>query len=140
MLLTIINEKIIISKNAIDSAKETRDSDTKSSAGDKYETTREMMQIEIDKNTAQLSNAIRLKEELYKIDINKKFTKAQFGSLLKTNKGFYFLSIGIGKIAVNAKSVYVISTDSPIGKQILNKQIGDKIQFQGNEIAIEDII
>ena len=138
-LLTIIDQKIEIAKQAIESAKESRDSDTKSSAGDKYETGREMMQLEIDKNTVQLSNALHLKEELMKIDRHKKYEKAEFGSLVTTSQGDYFLSIGIGKIMVNDINVFVISIVSPLGKAFLNKKRGDSVLFQNNEMAILDI-
>ena len=42
-------------KLAIDEAQKASNDDTKSSAGDKYETGREMMQQETDRNMAQLN-------------------------------------------------------------------------------------
>ena len=74
-LYGIIDEKIAISTKAITSATEARDGDTKSSAGDKYETGREMMQIEIEKNKLQLANAQHLKEELSRISVQKNIPK-----------------------------------------------------------------
>lgn len=135
----IIDQKIEIASLAIESAKESRDSDTKSSAGDKYETGREMMQIEIDKNNVQLSNAKHLKEELSKIDCNNKHERTEFGSLIKTTQGIYFMSIGIGKIVIKDKIIFVISKASPIGIALLNKKIGEIILFQNNKIEIIDI-
>ncbi|RLD77644.1 MAG: 3-oxoacyl-ACP synthase [Bacteroidetes bacterium] len=139
-LLELTDKKIDTAKKAIDSAKESRDNDTKSSAGDKYETGRAMMQIEMDKNEAQYSKAMKLKRELSQINIQKDYNKAEFGSLVVTNHGKYFISIGIGKIEVNKENYYCISIASPIGKLLLNKEIGDKVQFQDREFTISDIL
>lgn len=138
-LHAIILDKIEVFTNAIESAKESRNNDTKSSAGDKYETGREMIQIEIDKNTAQLQNARNLKEELARIPIQKEFSKAEFGSLVETNQGIYFLSIGIGKIVIQNKTIFAISTASPIGILLQNKSIHDTFQFQSIEYTIKNI-
>ncbi len=54
-LKEIIDEKTAIVKTEIQLALETRDNETKSNVGDKFETTREMMQLEIEKNMAQLN-------------------------------------------------------------------------------------
>lgn len=139
-LLKILDNKVKTAMREIESAKESREHDTKSSAGDKYETGRAMMQIELEKNEVQLSKAINLKRELSRIDIQKDYNKAEFGSLVVTNLGKYFISIGIGKIVVNKKNYYCISLASPIGKLLHNKKIGDKVQFQEREFTISDIL
>ncbi len=58
-ILKILDDKIEILKEEIESTKESRNNDTKSSAGDKYETGRAMMQIELDKNEAQLNKTVK---------------------------------------------------------------------------------
>ena len=135
-----LDYKIEIAKEAILSAKESRDNDTKSSAGDKFETGREMMQIEIDKNEAQLSKALHLKNDLSKINLLTNNTKVEFGSLVKTNNGTYFISVGIGKVEVDKKEYYAISLVSPVGKILYKKKIGDKVFFQNREFFIENIV
>lgn len=64
-----IDEKSAIVKNEIQLAIETRDNETKSNVGDKFETTREMMQLEIEKNVLQLNKYELQKNELLKINI-----------------------------------------------------------------------
>jgi len=138
-LLVIVNEKIEVASNAIQSATDARDNESKSSAGDKYETGREMMQIEIDKSTVQLNHAKHLKDELSRIIVSKMLKKATFGSLIVTNQETYFLSIGIGKLMVNEEHIYVISIDSPLGKSFLNKRVGEHVVFQAKELIIQEI-
>ena len=139
-LINQLDQKAETAKIAIQSAKESRDNDTKSSAGDKFETGREMMQIEIDKSEAQLGKALKLKSELLQINIKNIYEKVEFGSLVYTSEGVYFISIGIGKIDIDSERIFAISLASPIGKLLHQKVIGDKIQFQGREFIINDII
>ncbi|NQU87687.1 MAG: 3-oxoacyl-ACP synthase [Mariniphaga sp.] len=138
-LFNILERKTEAAISAIESAKESRDSDTKSSAGDKYETSRAMMQIEIEKNEVQLSKIINLKNDLSLIDTQKEYTKVEFGSLVKTNQGTCFISIGMGKVTVDVQSIFAISIASPIGKLLLDKVVGDIILFQGREFVIKEI-
>jgi hypothetical protein len=139
-LIKAIDEKAAIVKTEIQLAIETRDNETKSNVGDKFETTREMMQLEIEKNALQLNKYELQKNELLKIDINKAYHKVEFGSLVFTNGGNYFISIGLGKIEIENEPVYCISLISPIGKALQNKKAGAKIDFQGKEISILKII
>ena len=138
-LKEIIDEKAAIIKTEIELAIETRDSETKNSTGDKYETTREMMQLEIEKNLVQLNKFEILKNELSKIDIYKNHKCVEYGSLVLTNENRYYISIGLGKIEINNEAVFCISLNSPIGKILQNKKAGEKISFQGKEISILSI-
>lgn len=138
-IIQLLDKKIDSAKTAIEMAKESRDSDTKSSAGDKYETGRAMMQMELEKNEAQRSKNFTLKNELSKIDIEKENTKVEFGSLVITDLGKYFISIGIGKIEIDNDSYYAISLASPVGKQLKDKKTGDSFHFQGKEMVIKGI-
>lgn len=120
--------------------KESRNNDTKSSAGDKYETGREMMQIEIDKFEMQLYKSQRLKKELCDIPLDKTFNLTVSGSLVFTNAGTYLISVGIGRVELENEPYYAISLASPIGLMLKNKKVGDQIQFNGKHITIEEIV
>lgn len=63
----LLDERIAGLEQSLLATKESRDSDTKSSAGDKYETGREMAQQEIDKQQAQLAKTRFMKNELQAI-------------------------------------------------------------------------
>jgi len=99
-LIETIDEKAAIVKSEIQLAIETRDNETKSNVGDKYETTREMMQLEIEKNMLQLNKYDLQKNELLKINIQKTHKKVELGSLVFTPENTYFISIGLGKIEI----------------------------------------
>jgi len=139
-ILADLDRKIEVIQSAIASAKESRNSDTKSSAGDKYETGREMMQIEIEKNEVLLNQTLKHRKELARIDSSEEFNKVSFGSLVVTDQGTYFISIGIGKIQIGNQVCYAISLASPIGGLLKDKLIGDEVQFQGRTFKIKEIV
>lgn len=135
-----LDRKIEVINKAIASAKDSRNNDTKSSAGDKYETGREMMQIEIEKNEVLLNQTAKQRKELARIDVTEEFNKVAFGSLVVADNGTYFISIGIGKIQIDDQVCYAISMASPIGALLKDKIIGDEVQFQGRKFAIKAIV
>ncbi len=136
----LLDSRIDEALRAIAAAQEARNSDTKSSAGDKYETGRAMMQIEIDKNEFQLGKARALKTDLAKVNLLKSSPKVEFGSLVITAQETYFISIGVGKLVVDGQVVYAISVASPIGNLLQNKAVGDEIEFQGRKLKVLEIV
>ena len=129
-VLRQLDLKIKDISNAVKSLSESRDSDTKSSAGDKHETSRAKIQVEIDQLSKQLINAQRQKNNLSIIDISHLHSIADVGSLVETTKGYFFISIDWGRIQIKGENYFVISIESPIGRLLKNKKKGDSIQFR----------
>lgn len=123
----------------IASAMESRNNDTKSSAGDKFETGREMIQMEINNNEIQLNKAHILQQELSKIDLHKISEKIEPGSLVITNHENYFISVAMGKIMVDDQTYYAISLASPIGLLLSGKRKGDQVSFQNRTLEIQEL-
>ena len=138
-LLHQLEQKIIETKVSLKSAIESRDNDTKSSAGDKHETARAMVQIEIDKSEDQLKKTIDLQSELLSLNLEKQYKKIEKGCLVVTNTEMFFISIGLGKILFNESIYYAISLVSPIGALLKDKVVGDKVQFNGKELLVKVI-
>ena len=135
-----LDHKIAVTQQAIKGAMESRDSNTKSSAGDKYETGRAMMQQELDKLEFQLNQTLQLKQVLSGISTEKKFERVEQGSLVFTNQGVYFMAFGFGKLEITGVLYYIVSLVSPIGQALGGKRIGDMILFQGKKIVLEKIV
>jgi hypothetical protein len=138
-LLHQLDLKIVETKLSLRLAIESRDNDTKSSAGDKHETARAMVQIEIDKSEDQLKKTIDLQSELLSLNLEKQYKKIEKGCLVVTNTETFFISIGLGKILFNDSMYYAISLASPIGALIKDKVVGDKVHFNGKEILVKGI-
>ena len=113
--------------------------ETKSSAGDKYETSREMINIEINKLQNQLQSFKKLKGVLAVIENRKTSKTVQLGSIVRTDGANYFISIPVGEIKVEEEKFYAIGLNSPIGKLLLGKQVGEQFIFQQKQIQIEEI-
>jgi len=110
--------------------------DTKSSAGDKHETSRAMAQLEQEKIGGQLSELNKLQEVLFRIDPNHISTSVQLGSLIETSKGWFYVSVGIGQITVEGKTIFCITPMAPLCKILMGKIIGDGIEWQGEKIVV----
>ena len=131
--------KIEIIQRAISDAKESRDNETKSSVGDKYETGRAMIQMEIEKNQAQLNKTEAFKNSLTTIDSNIQVRNVTFGSLVLTSQGLYFFALPYGKIEVEGTPVFCLSLASPIGQAVAGKSTGESVVFHGRELKILEL-
>ncbi len=139
-LQTSLDEKINLIEDMIASITVSRNNETKSSAGDKYETGRAMMQFELEKNQIQLNQLLKQKYELLQIKANKIYKTADFGALVITNRGNYFISAGVGKCTIDNQICYAVSLASPIGKFLQGKTIGEKATFNGQYFEITGIL
>ena len=139
LCLNFIKERVETAEFALKQAREASNDDTKSSAGDKYETSREMMQQDIDRNKRLLIDA----EENQRLLLSTKdapFSEsARNGSLIYTNQGNFYLSISAGQLHLDKDTYFAISAVSPIGKLLLGKRSGDIIDFNGKKYSIKDV-
>jgi transcription elongation GreA/GreB family factor len=135
-----VNKRLQTVQEIISSNQKALQTETKSSAGDKHETGRAMLQLEMEKAGQQLSGISLMKETLAKIDISKKSNVARLGSLIITEKANYFLSISAGQLTVANIYYFAISVSSPIGKLLLGKQENEIIAFNGKTITIKEVL
>ena len=113
--------------------------ETKSSAGDKYETSRAMMQLEKDKIASQLSELQKMQEVVLQINPNKESEKVELGSIVETSVGKFYFSVSLGKLEVDGGTVMAISLASPIGKEMLGKKVGDSFTFNQKNVQITSV-
>jgi transcription elongation GreA/GreB family factor len=140
ILKSKISHKLTELKNDLKNLQEAAEADTKSSAGDKHETARAMVQIEQEKIASQLKAT---NEQLVFINsfnpqsFNTIITK---GSLVITDKQNLFIGLGLGKLVCSAKEVIDVSINSPISQLLMGKACGDKIIINGNQLQIKSIL
>ncbi len=94
-ILTEITEQIDSETRMIQSARETANSDTKSSAGDKYETTTAMMHLEQEKYSKQLADTLALEQRAKSITIDGIYDEIKLGSIAETSLGNFFISVSV---------------------------------------------
>ena len=120
-------------------AQEAANEETKSSSGDKYETTRAMNQLDKDMFARQLLENTRELAAIMETDCEKASFIVGPGSYVQCSSGNYFLIAGLGKISVDGESIYVISPNAPLAKSMQGKRKGDFFLFNNNTVMIESV-
>lgn len=106
---------------------------------DQYGNKGEML-TEYEQNIAYLDRVRTMKETLANIDIDHRSEVVRPGSVIETKNHYYFVSVPLGEITLNSGStVYAISSEAPIYKDLEGKKAGDKIKFREEEIEIVNI-
>lgn len=126
-------------QQSIDEARAAQKEETKSSAGDKFETTREMMTQEIEKGTALLNKLSEDRNRLLSLLQTDSTESVQQGSLVITSNGKFYVGVSIGAVSMNGEKYQTISSSSPIGHLLLNKKPGEKIQLNEKEYVIDAV-
>lgn len=138
-LQQLIADRLATSSEAIATTRIAFTSDTKSSAGDKHEVGRAMVQQELDKQEAQHAHLLTLQRELQRVPLERSFAQVAFGSLVTTDQGSYFIAIGLGPVHVEGHTCYAISLAAPIGQLLNGKAAGDSVLFNGKRIVVKSV-
>jgi transcription elongation GreA/GreB family factor len=138
--LAFVQSRIQNIEQAIGNATESANGETKSSAGDKHETSRAMAHLEQEKNGTQMQEALKLKNILQQIDPTGTGQKINLGSLVRTDKANYYVSIGAGKAEWRGTAYFAISQLAPIAKKMLGKSRGDTFEFNKIDYLILEVL
>ena len=135
-----VDQRVAMAQEAITSLKESATNETKSSAGDKHETGRAMIHLELEKSSRQLSEALQLKQVMDRLDVMKSSDRVMLGSLVVTDRGSFYFSIGVGKISLENQDFFAVSITSPVAQKFRGSQKGDEITFNGSVYKILDLL
>lgn len=138
--LEFIDNRLVTVQNTMKEIQESLLSETKSSAGDKHETGRAMLQLEREKAGNQLAEINKTKINLSKINIEITSQKIHLGSIVYTTQANYFIAISAGTLKIEDTEFYAISPITPIAKLLLSKTKGDKITFRTNNFTITEVL
>lgn len=119
--------------------KESSSNETKSTAGDKHETALAMLQIEQVNIKGQLQEALAIKRALEKINPGVRASIIVNGSLIKTNRGYLWMSASLGKTEIENINVIALSPQSPLGQKLMGLKTGDSTGINNIEYTIEGI-
>jgi len=135
----VLKKRSINSNSAMQDSQESANNQEKSSAGDKYETSRAMGQIDRDMYAYQLLETEKDMNIITNLEIDKINQVIKPGSVFEINSQLIFVAIGLGTILVNNISVLVISYKSPLYEQLKFKSVGDLVFFKNQNHQIETI-
>ena len=134
-----IENRLLTVQNTINEIQQSLTSETKSSAGDKHETGRAMLQLEREKAGNQLAEIVKVKEAHSKISIEKTSQTIGLGSVVYTTKSNYYIAISAGELTFDGNKFYAISANTPIGKLLLGKTVNDAIVFRESSFKVKEI-
>ncbi len=138
--LEILEEKKAQLMSELEMLKNSAEEDTKSSMGDKYETSREMINLEKGKIAEQLTHVDKMLLIVLALDPSQACDKGELGALMMTSNGIYYLATSIGNVTLGDQQIFVISPVSPLGRVLLDKKEGDTLDFRGKTSVINSIL
>jgi len=135
--LQLVHERLDNLKSTLDQKQEGLGNETKSSAGDKYETGRAMLHLEIEKLKSQQAEWLEMLKKLNSLDLSEK-NQVEEGALIKTNDQMFFLAVGLGKVLLGNQAVFCLSPDSPLGIEF-RKSKKTSFVFRGKTFLIQEL-
>ena len=129
-----IEQRIAAARTAMQAAQESSSSETKSSAGDKYETGREMANAERDRNAAHMQQAQQLQAELARINPETVCDTVRPGALVSTSMGCFYISISAGKL--NGHDVFAVSAAAPVAVALKGLRVGEVTVLNGKAVRV----
>lgn len=135
-----VTDKLVALRRQILALKEDMNTESKSTAGDKHETGRAMMQIELENLGRALKEAELLQETLRKIQNPERLSpRISLGSLIGCQGNWYYLSISAGMTTYQSQKYYFVSVQSPLGSQLIGKTIGETVTLPKGVCQITEV-
>ena len=127
---SILEHRIREANRAMDASQDDSNSETKSSAGDKYETGRAMAQLEKERHARRKATLEDMLLDLRRIGCSPSKECITEGALVQTTRGIYFLSVGLGSIELAGQTYHCLSLQSPFGQALLELEEDDEVDFR----------
>lgn len=137
--LALLETRIKAAELSIADTQQSARSDTKSSAGDKHETGRAMAQLEIEKQQVSLGNLLAMKEVLARIDPTMRQERVREGALVRTDRGLFYIAVGLGRVVVEGVEVLVMSPQAPLAEALGRTPVGGTAHFNGVAYRVVEI-
>ena len=125
----LLDERMQVAWQAMEAAQDSANDQSKSSAGDKYETARSMGQLDRNMHARQYEQVRQERVILERIGEGGPVKRGAVGALLETTAGWFFISVSLGVIKFETETVVAVSSSSPVGLSFLGKEAGGKFQF-----------
>lgn len=137
--LDLIGERIATATKAMDQAQEAANSEEKSSAGDKYETGRAMGHLQKEMHARQLAESVKELSSLHAISMEPLCPEGRAGAYLEAEDIAFFISAGLGKQAIDGRTVLFLSPHAPLAKMFFGKKAGDRVLFNKTMVQILEV-
>ncbi|HZY79512.1 MAG TPA: 3-oxoacyl-ACP synthase [Cyclobacteriaceae bacterium] len=145
LCLEFIDNRIKTIRQAIQETQASADQESKSSAGDKYETGLSMMQLDMEKQAEQLAEAIKTRDSLQQVRVLDEISSSNGsgavkpGSAVETNNGNFYIAISAGQLKVNNQTYFAVSPATPIGSKLMGLKSGEGFSFNGKQYVVNKV-
>ena len=92
----------------------------------------------IAESIEKLSNQLKMIQMLPVPDNNN--GKIGLGSLIRTDKGDFYISVALGKLNYGSSIFFAISIEAPIYTSFVGKKKGDVVVFNNNKFEILEVM
>jgi transcription elongation GreA/GreB family factor len=137
VFLATVQSKMEELQAQLDGLAESKGSEQKSSAGDKFETSREMMRQEEELLTRQLRQLEQQRSGLAQAE--RTCSQAAHGAFVQTSLGNFLLVGALGSEVIDGVKVMAVSMGSPLGAALSGRSAGDSFTLNGQPHMIESI-
>lgn len=135
--LAYVHTRLDAARAGMAAAQESSNSETKSSAGDKYETGRAMAQQERDRHAAQLHEAQLLLGALQKINPELASDAVRLGARVSTSLGLFYVSISAGRlVTAEGQEFMAVSAAAPLAAALHGRRAGEEVLFNGKPVRV----
>ena len=132
----VIQNRILASSKILDDIQQSIDAESNSTAGDKHDTSRELMQQERNKAAQNLQNQMNLYALFIKLKDVETSIQVTFGSLISSSIGWVFIGLPLGRISFNNYDILCVSGNSPIAHQLTGSKAGAVLSVNGQDIEV----
>ncbi|MEO6685245.1 MAG: transcription elongation factor [Dyadobacter sp.] len=132
----LLDDRLQVAWKAMEAAQDSANDQSKSSAGDKYETSRSMGQLDRSMHARQYEQVRQERVVLDRIGESESLSRGAIGALLETTAGWFFISVSLGAVKFDNQTIIAVSSSSPVGLSFLGKEAGAQFQFLNKQHKI----
>lgn len=123
-----VDDLILRAQKGIYDAQQEAGREQKSSAGDKFETHRAMMHLQMESFMSRLQVAQELDQLLNQVPLETQ-QKVSLGSLVITDQGFFFVALSAPSCLIGNQEYTCLSPQAPFYHAMRGLQAGDWIEW-----------
>jgi len=119
-------------RTAFEELQTSLEGESKSTAGDKHETGRAMVQMEMEQAAARLSRVEGMMRQWHALEPLRGREQVRPGAIVSTDQGGFILGVAWGKFEGPGDATWrAISSDAPLAQAMQARGPGDTVEFRG---------
>ena len=137
---TALTEAVQEARSAMEELSSSLGKETKSTAGDKHETGRAMVQREMEQAGERLARCEVMHAVASRLDLDRTRTSVGPGAIVVSGETRLLIGVGLGPFEVpGIGRFHAISADAPIAVALSNGRAGEQREFRGRSWVIQSV-